>query len=287
MRKVLIAGSSGYIGVKLSSELNGDIYGTSNKEGIDGLKNPFLLELTSPDDFRYDLLNEDWTIIYLAAISSPDLCEKEYDVAYKVNVLGTEYFIERCLKKGARVLFFSSDAVYGKGHGAFDENSKCSPFGKYAEMKYEVEQKFQHDNNFKVFRLSYVFSKDDKFMNYLGQCAGNKEIAKVFDAFSRNIVYISDLICAVGNLVEAFDNFKPKVVNICGDKLLSRRDLAELFRKYVDESFEYELSDPGAEFFKYRSKIIETKSLYLKNLLERVFTPIEKAMQIEFNKQVK
>jgi dTDP-4-dehydrorhamnose reductase len=49
----------------------------------------------------YWIINNDDTIIFLSAVSAPDQCEKNYDVAHKINVKNTITLISELLKKCA------------------------------------------------------------------------------------------------------------------------------------------------------------------------------------------
>ena len=132
-------------------------------------------------------MEENDFVVFLAAISSPDVCEKQYDFARAINVTGTAEFIENCIARGANVLFFSSDVVNGGTLPcSVDETYVGTPIGKYGEMKREIEQRFNGNPHFKVFRLSYVYSRQDKFSRYLDDCAAKGVCAEVFDALYRS-----------------------------------------------------------------------------------------------------
>ena len=152
----LIVGASGFIGKKLLSTLRETrrVSYTSRH----GAGDSTALDLQAPEDFNYSLLNPGDTIYLLAAISSPDICRNQPELARAVNVSGTSVFIRRAIDRGAKVIFFSSDTVYGNRSSGFDETAECDPVGDYAKMKCEVEDGFKADNNFKSVRLSYVFS---------------------------------------------------------------------------------------------------------------------------------
>lgn len=283
--KVVIVGSSGLIAKRLGDsgiKQEHSVFFTSRKEDFSG----GFLDLARAENFDYEWLKNADLILHLGAISSPDLCASDYNSAYQINVTGTKYFLERALKKGSKVLFFSSDYVYGESfeNEVFDENSVIKPFGEYGKMKAEVEEEFLDHSNFKVFRLSYVFAKDDKFTSYLRECTETLTRPEVFDPLVRNVVYIEDLILAIRNLINNFDHFKPKIINVCGDAPLSRVDMANLYQKFVDPGLQYKVVNPGKDFFISRPKKILLKSLYLETLLEREPYALEKAMQMEFNK---
>ncbi|WP_434517189.1 NAD-dependent epimerase/dehydratase family protein [Dechloromonas sp. ARDL1] len=156
-----IVGATGYVGSVLLANANksGSALGTSSSGG----KGLLPLRLDAPADFDYGKVRSGDVALLTAAISAPDICAREHDRAWAVNVTGTSSFIQSVIDRGARVLFFSSDTVYGEREDSFDESAACNPTGEYAEMKREVEQRFSGNASFKAIRLSYVFSREDKF----------------------------------------------------------------------------------------------------------------------------
>jgi dTDP-4-dehydrorhamnose reductase len=280
--KIHLIGSNGFIGRKLLPliEKTGLVYcyshtSTTSKEN--------LLELTMPEKFNFNKIQEGDFVIFLAAVSSPDLCEKDYNFAYSINVLGTKKYIRRILDNGAHILFFSSDVVIGATEKVCDEKSNCHPIGNYAHMKREIEEAFMNFPNFKVFRLSYVFSREDKFTRYLSECDRNGQTAEVFDALKRNVIYLYDVLDAVQKLSCHFTEFNNTIFNLSGPELLSRKDLAELYRQTVSLEFKYNVVAPPQDFFIARPNIIETTSLYLADLLGRNATTLNDAFLQEFN----
>lgn len=278
--RVFIIGSNGYIAKRLID--NFPKYWDYNLVSSKPFGEEIYLNLESPYEFDYNSICTDDFIILLAAISSPDVCENRYKYAYKINVIGTKIFIENCLERGAKVLFFSSDTVYGKQDYKVNENSVCKPLGAYGQMKYEIESDFKKDKNFKVFRLSYVFSKNDKFMKYLKNCSICLENADVFHPIYRNVVYIGDLINAIINIINQWKDWENKIFNICGPQLLSRIDLTNIYIKNVDNKLEYIVTNPTKNFFKARPEKIETNSLYLQRLLGYKPSKINDIVSVEF-----
>lgn len=276
-------GASGYIGSALAQGLS-DKYDIkkvlSNKR--DGV---LYLNLEKPEEFDFNQVEDGDTVIYLAAISSPDKCTNEYDHSYQVNVTGTNYFIDKCLGRGAKVLFFSSDVVYGasdpESEDYFDENSECNPLGEYGAMKREVEKNFFGKDGFKVFRSSYVFSKNDKFTLYLKSCCGKGEVADIFHPFFRNVVYLEDIVFAVDRLIERWEETKEPIFNLAGSETISRKKMAELYRKEIDHSLQVKIIEPEEKFFHNRPSVIRTRSLYLEKLLDRPPTEINQAYKLE------
>ncbi len=273
---IFITGKEGFLASKLAFAFRDNVVLTSLNEGDE-----YYLNLENASDFDYSRLNAKDIVYHLAGISSPDVCENNYDKIRKINVDGTIYFLNACLERGARVVFFSSDTVYGDGEHEYNENSMCKPIGNYAGMKYAVEKHFKGNSRLKIFRLSYIFSREDKYTAYLLACHKNGSEAEVFHPFMRNVVYLKDLLDACANIDAKWDSFGSQVVNICGPQICSRVEIAKMLKNNIGNSFKYRIVYPGDAFYKARPKIINVSSLYLKILLGRKEYAIEDAMKIE------
>lgn len=275
-----VVGSSGYIGSRLVKRI--PVGETPILYSRKGKGDCIPLNFEDLAGFDYSNFKKGDYIIFLIAISSPDQCNNNYDYAYKVNVINTKVFIRRCLEQGCKVLFFSSDVVYGNREGKYNENSSLEPFGNYGKMKYEIEEEFKFEPYFKVFRLSYVFSKEDKFFQYLRNASKNRVKPDVYDSLYRNVVYIEDVVEGILRLEKTFDDWNNKVFNLSGPDLLSRKELAQLYKEVVDENLSYTVSKPSEEFLQNRPESIEVESLYLTELLGREATEIRRAINMEF-----
>ncbi|ELR96428.1 NAD(P)-dependent oxidoreductase [Gloeocapsa sp. PCC 73106] len=243
------------------------------------------LDLTRPREFDYSLVNSEHLVLLAAAISSPDRCQKEYEIARQTNVTGTLEFAQRCLEKGAQVLFFSSDTVYGAslpGNPTFTETDTLNPLGEYAQMKAEAEASLLALGNVKIVRLSYVFFKQDKFTTYLSKCALNGQEAEVFDPFTRSMVYIQDLIEAIEAYGDRWIEIHDKLINVGGPSPVSRWDFALKLQELVYPELKLLKIEPPLDFFKARPRLIALNTAPFANLLGRPVTPIEEAIAQEF-----
>ena len=211
-----VVGASGFIGRHLLSAC------AIPKSGTSSAGSPALLRLCLefPDEFDYEVIQPADVIFFTAAISSPDTCRRERERAWAVNVTGTSKFIDRVIARGGRVVFFSSDTVYGERIDVFEERALCNPAGDYAEMKYEVEKHFLGNCLFKVIRLSYVFSKEDKFTTYLAGCEARGEEAEIFHPFYRAVVHRDDVVQGALALARRWDDFPQAVLNFGGPEIL-------------------------------------------------------------------
>ncbi len=276
-----IIGANGYIGTRFRDYIYKSIdhlcYDTNLQEET------LSIDLTQPERFDFSRIRSGDFVLFLAAISRPDICKNQKELAWSINVDGTEKFIRKFSEQGVHVLFFSSDVVYGPTTmKAVNELSPCYPFGPYAEMKREIEKRFADDPNVKVFRLSYVFSKEDRFTSYLAECARDNKTAEVFDSLYRSVVYLNDIFDAVIALSEKFTAFENQIFNLSGSEVLSRKDMAQIYKDNIDSSLDYTTIDPPRGFFEARPPVIATESLYLEALLGRKPTRIREAMIREF-----
>ena len=271
--KIAIVGSSGYISGFLIKTIKKDLSEAEILK-IDQMGDyDLFLNLKNAKNFDYESLKSVDYIIFTAAISGPDKCANDFDECWEVNVVGTEEFISNALLQGCKVLFFSSDAVFGDDKGiVFDENSMTNASTPYGKMKKHVEDTFKDNLNFKAIRLSYVASKKDRFTSYCFSCIEKGEIADIFHPFYRNVITISDVLKSVLWLVSNWDGFESSFLNIAGKELVSRVRMADEINRITKNSLKYTISFPDNGFFTNRPKITQMKSLYLKkyNIIETI-----------------
>jgi dTDP-4-dehydrorhamnose reductase len=269
--KVAIIGSSGYIAGFLFNKFISDPEIESVIK-IDQTKEAdAFLNLLYPEQFEYEILNDIDYIIFTAAISGPDKCADEYDFCWKINVEGTKCFIRKAIEKRCKVLFFSSDAVFGDIPGyIYNENSETRANTPYGIMKKAIEDEFKTFNEFKAIRLSYVASAKDRFVTYCLNCIKTGEVADVFHPFYRNCIVISDVINVVLWFCKHWSEYEPFVLNVAGKELVSRVRIADELNRHLGDKLQYNISSPGDEFYTNRPKITQMTSLYLKqyNILE-------------------
>lgn len=275
----VIIGCGGYIGKKLIHVAGEDAWGTASSSSSDVVI-PF--DLAASNEFPWDRLERDDVVLLAAAISAPDICAREHERAWAVNVTGTSSFIDNVMARGGRVIFFSSDTVYGERYDEFDEKTVCNPAGEYAEMKNEVEKRFIGNPLFKVIRLSYVFSREDKFTKYLSGCAERGEEAEIFHPFYRAVIHRDDVVQGALALAQRWDEFPQPAINFGGPEVLARTEFAQTLKDIALPTLRFRVTEPAAEFFKNRPRTVAMKSTVLPALLGRPAHTLAEAVQIEF-----
>ncbi len=262
--KAALVGSSGYIAEFLLKRLDADPEIESVLK-LDRVGNAdAYVDLAEAEIFDYSLLDDIDYVIFTAAISGPDQCAKEFDACWRINVTGTSYFIREAINRKCRVLFFSSDAVFGDIPGKiYDEESRTEAVTPYGRMKKSVEDEFKDDGCFKAIRLSYVASAKDRFYTYCLNCMRNGEAADVFHPFYRNAIVVSDVVEVVAYFAHHWDAYQPTFLNVAGKELVSRVRMADELNRLLGGRLQYTISMPGNEFFENRPRITQMKSLYL------------------------
>ena len=256
--KTAIVGSSGYIAGYLLKRIE-NVLKIDQTPEVDAH-----LNLEEVEKFDYSVLNGVDYVIFTAAISGPDMCANEFEKCWNINVTGTEYFIKSAIDHGCKVLFFSSDAVFGDIPGEiYTELSETDAQTPYGRMKKAVEDCFKDEPNFKAIRLSYVVSKNDRFVSYCLKCMSTGETADIFHPFYRNCITVSDVVNTIDWLINHWEDYEPQVLNVAGNELVSRVRIADELNRLYGNKLKYVITSPGEDFYKNRPKITQMKSLYL------------------------
>ena len=136
---VAIVGSSGYIAGFILEKLKQEKY---IKQIVKIAHDEFAdkyLDLQEANKFDYTVLAKIDYIVFTAAISGPDKCATDFDFCWNINVIGTKYFIERAIAEKCKILFFSSDAVFGDIPGEiYTEESETRAVTPYGKMKLKM-----------------------------------------------------------------------------------------------------------------------------------------------------
>lgn len=276
--KIAVVGSSGYIANFLLRRLscNEQIETIVRIDKTDDAD--WKLDLGNTQDFDYDRLSGLSALILTAAISSPDKCATDFDICWNVNVTGTMHLIEEATKRGCRVLFFSSDAVFGNGQtDIFSEESPTHAQTPYGLMKKAVEDHFRGNPLFKAIRLSYVVSAKDRFISYCLRCMQDNIVAEIFHPFYRNCITVTNVVDVVEWMITHWEAFAPQFLNVAGPELVSRLRMADELNRLSGGSLRYSIITPNADFFANRPPLTQMKSLYLEKiglLTQKTFTEL-------------
>lgn len=262
---VAIIGSSGYISGFLLKRYMQE-RGIGQVVKIDRVIAPDILyfDLLQPHNFDYTRLDNIDYVVFTAAVSGPDQCANQFDICWNINVVGTQYFITQALKHHCRVLFLSSDAVFGDIPGMiYTEDSQTQPNTAYGKMKQAIENAFQYEENFKAIRLSYVVSAKDRFVSYCLKCIQENKKADIFHPFYRNCISISDVVDTVIWVGRHWNEYPHNFLNVTGSELVSRIRIADEINRITGDRLVYTITRPNESFYRNRPAITQMMSKYL------------------------
>lgn len=261
---IALVGSSGYIASFLIKrfESEGHIDNILKLDQTDDADE--YINLQEADKFDFNKLDNIELIVFTAAISGPDKCAVDFDFCWNINVTGTSYFINKAIEHGCKVLFFSSDAVFGDIPGyIYTEESETKAATPYGRMKKAIEDEFKFNEKFKAIRLSYVVSAKDRFVTYCMGCIKRGEEAEIFHPFYRNCVVVSDVVDVVVWFSKHWDEYESYVLNVAGKELVSRVRIADEVNRIIAGNLKYTISFPDGDFYKNRPQITQMVSMYM------------------------
>lgn len=103
-------------------------------------------------------------VIHCAAFTNVDLAETEKDACRKINVDGTLNLALSCKKHGIKMLYISTDYVFGgEGEEAFETDSPKQPCNFYGVSKLGGENAVcENCDKYFIVRISWVFGENGK-----------------------------------------------------------------------------------------------------------------------------
>ncbi len=137
----------------------------------------------------------DW-IVHCAAMTNVDDCETNPDLAWKVNADLVGRVVRVAGKSGARLLYVSTDSVFGNGKGPFHETSQTSPANHYARTKSAGEEFAGEAPHSLVIRTNlFGWSlRNNSLAEWVVNSLGNGDAITGFTDVLFNPLYVEDLV---------------------------------------------------------------------------------------------
>jgi len=299
MKKILITGSSGFIGFHLSNRLSNSnlILGVDNHNNYysSSIKNKRLKILLKKKNFSFkkidlnDKKNLELVfkkfkpeIVYHLAGQPGVLYSFKNPKSYEINnIRATDSLCNICKKyKIKKFIFGSSSSVYGdQKKFPITEDSKLNPKNPYAKTKLYSEKIVAKTfklskTKFIIFRFFTVygpFGRPDMFIHKFLNSIKNKERIYIHNngLNFRDFTYIVDILTILEKALIV--NPKSKILNICRSKPIKTTKLVSLISKIYDK--DYKIQKTGivrGEMFKTHG----SNKLLKKNFRSIKFTDI-------------
>lgn len=262
-KKILIVGSSGFLGKNLLKELQES---KKESENLFTLNRSFPKQLASNKEFCWgnlDQLPEDIEIVFLLAAHIP------YGRMNETSTELIEANIELPLKiknkfPNAKIVFASSVGVYGTPLTL--PITEAHPFNSpnaYGESKIKAEVIIQEHKDFSILRFSSLYGPGMKKVTFLPQIINSAIINKQISIYgsgerSQDYLHIKDAVQAC--LFAALEK-NNNLINVASGKSFSNLQIAQIIQKLLPETTieRTNTNDPSPSF---EYKIDKLKNLY-------------------------
>jgi dTDP-4-dehydrorhamnose reductase len=202
--RILVTGGTGRLGRELAKVFSGCLSPTHTE-----------LDITDCASVRHFVKGHSFsTVIHCAALTDVRQCERNRELAWKVNVQGAENLVRACLEVGQHIyfVFISTACVFAGDRGDYSEEDVPFPKNFYALTKLLGEFVVQHSG----LKKSLVIRT-----NFVARERWPYERAFV-DRFGTYL-FADDVARAIQTLLpEEMEG----TVHVCGDTRISMYDLA-------------------------------------------------------------
>ncbi len=169
---------------------------------------PSRQELDITDDaaveYWLEKVRPDW-IVHLAALTNVDQCQREPELALRVNTRATETLVGACRGAGAGLLFLSSIAVFdGTSATPYVETDPPRPANHYGCTKWLAEQAVATLPHHLIVRSGWLFGgaeNDKKFVRIIWQMAQKRPDLAVVEDKVGSPTYVDDLASGLWRLI--------------------------------------------------------------------------------------
>ncbi|MFL0248946.1 SDR family oxidoreductase [Clostridium neuense] len=247
---------------------------------IDYYKEKYNIIGFSHDDL--DITNEKQTVsiiskykpdylVHAAAISDTGACERNPEKSFEVNVKGSINVAKACVKTKAKLIYLSSDQVYGGNDevGPYDEE-KYVPNNVYGKHKIQAEKEILRVmQNVVILRLTWLFDLPERqkktnsniVWNIAKALMENKAVKFPANEY-RGITYVHDLVKNFDKIID----LPVGVYNAGSENNLSTYEVAKTVIAAMGLSYRIEeILIKDVERYKEKNKDLRISNNKLKN----------------------
>ncbi|MBQ7705668.1 MAG: dTDP-4-dehydrorhamnose reductase [Selenomonadaceae bacterium] len=218
---ILVTGITGQLGADVVKELERrgeNFIGTTRKE----------LDLSNPEEVKNFIIEKKPdAVIHCAAYTAVDKAESEAELALTVNGLSTRKIAEACREIGAKMLYISTDYVFGgDGETPYEISDEKAPQNIYGKSKLLGEDSvIALLRNYFIVRISWVFGAGGKnFVKTMLNFDKRRKKISVVDDQIGSPTYTADLAPL---LVDMINSDKYGIYHATNEGFCSWAELAE------------------------------------------------------------
>jgi dTDP-4-dehydrorhamnose reductase len=209
--KILITGVSGFVGYNIARGMEGlgQLHATVHQAPVD-LPNCEQHQLDLMDMNTVDKVIADAgpdILIHCAAITDVEQCEKDWHVAYTMNVRSTMRFADDIRRREKRMIFISTDLVFGGERGNYRETDIACPLSAYGWTKLIAESHVARAGSRNaILRAALVYGKGPRGLGgFVGWMQRDLEAGKPLRLYQdeyRTPLYVNNLVTVVREVIE-------------------------------------------------------------------------------------
>lgn len=235
--KVLLIGSSGFIGQRLAARLGRDVaIATYHRHPIPGGVHFDIGAMRLSDRFltgRHGISHA----ILLHGMNKIDYCAQHPEETAQVNIEGTKRAIDDLLDAGVKPVYLSSDGVFDGSRGPWSEDDPPCPILTYGRQKAAIESYLSTISSpWLVARLAKVVGDHKDSRNLLSEWLDSIAAHRVIRCASDQTLSPIDVDDAVTALLFFIKTELTGLFNLCGSQILSRHELLMLLLSFADVS---------------------------------------------------
>lgn len=154
MKKILVTGSNGLLGQKLTERIlaQNDFELIATSKGVNRYATKDGYTYASMDVADKESVKEvidtylPDVVINTAAMTNVDTCEIEKDLCWQLNVLAVEHLIAACAPHHIQLIHLSTDFIFDGADGPYLEEAEPNPLSYYGESKLAAEKILQESS---------------------------------------------------------------------------------------------------------------------------------------------
>ena len=231
--RILITGAGGLLGGRLGTLLSGRHETTAlvrarpGPEGVASITADLTDSAATEEALRTSGAE---TVIHCAALSDPEVCEREPERARLENETATRTLAAACRARGARLIFISTDLVFGGAASFSPESSPTAPVMEYGRSKLRAENAAaEESSDVVILRLALVCGR-----GYGSRLSASESIEQrllqgspvtLFDDEWRTPIDPESVAAAIAAVLETPD--AQGLFHIAGSERLTRYELGQ------------------------------------------------------------
>jgi len=221
-------------------------------------------------------------VVHTAGMTNVDMCEREPEQAYQVNVTLSENIAKACAETDTKLVHISTDHLFNGTKSLVTEDEPVSPLNIYGNTKAQAEEvvlRLLDDvivirTNFYGWGNQYKQSISDWIISLLNR----KEIVPAFNDSYFTPIHVHQLIDGIHHLIEKQHT---GTFNICGNERVTKYEFAKRICAIFgfDENLLKKTKIADAELFARRPIDMSLSDEKISNLLGTSPGKLSKGLQ--------